>query len=66
MFNKLMRHFKKVKKAEEEPVKMDASSKSYIQLKYEDGEGNIHVIDGFDYEAFDEVMGHKEYKLIFD
>lgn len=35
-------------------------------LKFIDEDGNYHVIDGTDFEAFDEAMLHEDWSLVFD
>lgn len=35
-------------------------------IKFEDENGNIHVIDGNDFDAFVEAMSHENWRLVFD
>lgn len=35
-------------------------------VKFEDKEGQIHEIDGSDFDAFDEAMNHDDWTMIFE
>ena len=37
-----------------------------MSMKFEDSNGDIHIVSYGDFDSFDEAMGHKDWCLVFD